>query len=132
MGGASETTAERVATVGQEGEETMRRGVRSRRARRARLVLSAVLTVASVTAGTARAHGDGDHGQAEQLSFNRPEAWALKYFASATLMSGLETPRTRDPWSVSFGAEIGWLPSVSDSQRFVGFNGTKQEDLNKA
>jgi hypothetical protein len=25
-----------------------------------------------------------------------------------------------------------WVPAVSDAQRFVGFNGTKQEDLNKA
>lgn len=68
----------------------------------------------------------------ERLAFDRPEAWALKYFTSATLLAGLDTARARTPWSVSFGAELGWLPAVSEAQRFVGFNGTKPEDLNKA
>lgn len=68
----------------------------------------------------------------EQLSFDRPESWALKYFTSAMLLTGLETPRTRPPGSVSLGFEIGWLPALSDSQRRVGFDGTKTEDLNKA
>jgi hypothetical protein len=68
----------------------------------------------------------------EHLSFNRPEAWALKYFDSATLLSGLETPRTLTPGSISIGVELGWLPSLSVVQRRVGFNGTKEEDLNKA
>ncbi len=68
----------------------------------------------------------------EQLSFDRPESWALKYFTSAMLLTGLETPTTRTPGSVSIGFEIGWLPSLTDSQRRVGFNGTKTEDLNKA
>lgn len=68
----------------------------------------------------------------EQLSFDRPESWALKYFDSAMLLSGLETPRARTPGSVSVGFEIGWLPALSASQRTVGFDGTKTEDLNKA
>lgn len=66
------------------------------------------------------------------LSFDRPESWALKYFASATLLAGLEPPRKRPPWSVSFGAEVEWIPPVSDGNRYVGLEGTKQEDLNKA
>jgi hypothetical protein len=66
------------------------------------------------------------------LSFDRPESWALKYFASATLLAGLEPPRKRKPWSVSFGAEVEWIPPVSDGNRYVGLEGTKQEDLNKA
>ncbi len=68
----------------------------------------------------------------EQLTFDRPEAWALKYFTSATLLSGLETPRTLAPGSIAAGFELGWLPALSPSQRRVGFNGTKEEDLNKA
>lgn len=68
----------------------------------------------------------------EQLSFDRPESWALKYFTSAMLLTGLETPHTRTPGSVSLGFEIGWLPSLNDSQQRVGFDGTKIEDLNKA
>ncbi len=68
----------------------------------------------------------------EQLNFDRPESWALKYFDSAMLLSGLDTPGARTPASVSIGFEIGWLPSLSASQRTVGFDGTKTEDLNKA
>ncbi len=63
----------------------------------------------------------------EQLSFDRPESWALKYFTSAMLLTGLDTPRTREPGSLSIGFEIGWLPALSDSQRRVGFDGTKSE-----
>jgi hypothetical protein len=68
----------------------------------------------------------------ETLSFQRPEAWALAYFTSATLLAGLEPPQPRSPWSVSFGAEAGLLTPVSRANRFVGFDGTKPEDLNKA
>jgi hypothetical protein len=68
----------------------------------------------------------------EQLSFDRPESWALKYFTSAMLLTGLDTPHTRPAGSVSLGFEIGWLPSLSDAQRLIGFDGTKPEDLNKA
>jgi hypothetical protein len=68
----------------------------------------------------------------EHLSFDRPESWALKYFASATLLGGLETPATRTPGSVSIGLEAGWMPSLSSAQQFVGYNGTESMDLNKA
>ncbi len=68
----------------------------------------------------------------DQLSFDRPESWALKYFTSATLLAGLDTPRTRVPGSFSVGLELAWLPSLNEAQRRVGFDGTKLEDLNKA
>ena len=68
----------------------------------------------------------------DHLAFDRPEAWALKHFDSATVLSGLETPRTLAPGSISLGVELGSLPTLSPEQRRVGFNGTKEEDLNKA
>lgn len=68
----------------------------------------------------------------DHLPFNRPESWALKYFTSATLLTGLETPRTQKPGSVSIGLEIGWLPPLSDAQQLVGYNGTESQGLNKA
>ena len=34
----------------------------------------------------------------QHLSFDAPEAWALKYFTSVTLLSGLEPPKKA--WSV--------------------------------
>ena len=67
----------------------------------------------------------------EHLRFDRPESWALEYFASATLIGGLETPRTQKPGSVSIGLEAAWLPSLSAAQQMVGYNGTEAQDLNK-
>ena len=85
--------------------------------------------IAGVVAWPASAGAQGVPTTA--LSFDRPESWALKYFASSTLLAGLEPPRKRSPWSVSFGAEVEWIPAVSDGNRYVGLEGTKQEDLNK-
>ncbi|MEI6669544.1 MAG: hypothetical protein WCP29_15445 [Acidobacteriota bacterium] len=68
----------------------------------------------------------------DHLSFDRPESWALKYFTAATLLGGLETPRARTPGSVTIGLEAGWLPSLSDAQQMVGYDGTESQDLNKA
>ncbi len=68
----------------------------------------------------------------EHLSFDRPESWALKHFTAATLLGGLETPRTRRPGSVSIGLEAGWLPPLTNAQQLVGYNGTQAQDLNKA
>jgi hypothetical protein len=68
----------------------------------------------------------------EHLSFDRPEAWALKYFTSMLLLSGLEIPEKVQAGSVRIGLELGWVPALSPLQERVGFAGTKQEDLNKA
>jgi len=68
----------------------------------------------------------------DHLTFDRPESWALKYFTSAPLLAGLETPRTQKPGSVSIGIEGGWLPPLSDAQQMVGYDGTEAQDLNKA
>jgi hypothetical protein len=68
----------------------------------------------------------------EHLTFDRPEAWALKYFTSATLLAGLDTWEDTPPGSVAIGLEGGWLPRLSAAQQLVGFNGTTPEDLNKA
>jgi hypothetical protein len=68
----------------------------------------------------------------DRLTFDRPESWALKYFTASSLLSGLETPRTRKPGSVSVGLEFGSLPPLTDAQQLVGYNGTEPQDLNKA
>jgi hypothetical protein len=56
----------------------------------------------------------------------------MKYFASASMFTGLGPPEARDPWSVEVGLEMGWLPHLDEDQRRVGFNGTKEEDLNRS
>jgi hypothetical protein len=69
------------------------------------------------------------------IGFDRPEAWGLKYFASSSLLSGLQPPdpaEGRHFGSVNVAFEVGWLPSLDAGQRQIGFNGKAPEDLNKA
>jgi len=70
------------------------------------------------------------------VAFDRPEAWALKYFTSAFLLSGLQPPDTspeaRRFGSITVGMELGWIPELSREQQNVGFNGRAFNDLNKA
>jgi len=71
----------------------------------------------------------------EHISFDRPEAWGLKYFAAATLLSGLEPADSGEehhPWSINVGLETGWLPTLNAGQEKIGFNGTAPENLNQA
>ena len=68
----------------------------------------------------------------EQISFDRPEAWALQYFTSASMFTGLGTDRSDAPGTVRIEIESGWVPSLTASQEQVGFAGTAAEDLNKA
>jgi len=56
----------------------------------------------------------------------------MNYFTSITLLSGLSVPHSRRMGSVEIAAEAGWIPFLSKGERTVGFNGTKEEDLNHA
>ena len=67
----------------------------------------------------------------EELDFSRPEAWAMKYFGSMNLLTGFGSPRPTRTGSIDLGLEIDWVPSLSDAERTVGFEGTKRDDLNK-
>lgn len=69
---------------------------------------------------------------ADTIDFDRPEAWAMKYFVSASALNGLSTPEPPPRGSVALELESGWLPTLSTSQQRVGFDGTSPEDLNKA
>lgn len=69
------------------------------------------------------------------VNFDRPEAWALKYFASATLLTGLQPAEPVEGLSagaITVGFEVGWLPSLDAGQQRVGYNGTSPENLNQA
>ncbi len=68
----------------------------------------------------------------EHLDSDHPEAWAMNYFTSVALFTGLGVPRARDPGSLELGLEVDWMPKLSKSMKRVGFNGLKEEDLNKA
>jgi hypothetical protein len=67
----------------------------------------------------------------QELAFDRPESWAMKYFASVTLLTGLGAPRPAKPGSIELGIEIASVPTLSAEERTVGFGGTKTEDLNR-
>ncbi len=67
----------------------------------------------------------------ENLSFDAPESWAMKYFASVALPTGLGAPEARPAGSVEVALEGGHVPQLSEAERRVGFGGTKVEDLNK-
>jgi hypothetical protein len=92
----------------------------------ARLCLAAALLA---PLGTARAAQTIT--PVETIDFDRPESWAMKYFTSVTLMNGFGTPRPLLPGQLRPMLTGAWVPFVGDEQRFVGFNGTKQDDLNK-
>lgn len=68
----------------------------------------------------------------EDLDFDRPEAWAMKWFGSLIVMTGLGGPPELPPggWELAF--EGGWIPQLSEEERRVGFIGTKEEDLNRS
>src|SRR5260370_41413753 len=69
------------------------------------------------------------------VGFDRPEAWGLKYFASTSLLSGLQLPEPPEGHrigSITVGFEVGWLPALDAGQRRIGFNGKALDVLNKA
>ncbi len=55
----------------------------------------------------------------------------MKHFASISLFTGMGPPRRMEPGSIDIGLEAGGVPTLSESERTVGFNGTKTEDLNR-
>jgi opacity protein-like surface antigen len=69
--------------------------------------------------------------ETETLSFARPEAWGMKYYASLALLTSMGVPETQAPGEIALGFEGGLVPQMSDAERRIGFNGTKLEDVNK-
>lgn len=68
----------------------------------------------------------------EHLARDRPEAWAMNYVTASTLMTAFgEMPRLA-PGKWSIAAELGLIARLSEAQQQVGFNGFKEEDLNKS
>jgi hypothetical protein len=68
----------------------------------------------------------------EHLASDRPEAWAMNYVGASTLMTAFgETPALA-AWRWSVALDLGYIPRLSEAQQRVGFNGIKQEDLNKS
>src|SRR5260370_4949451 len=66
-----------------------------------------------------------------RLAFDRPESWAMKYFTSLSLPTGMGVPERLGGGKIEVGFEGGLVPQLSDDQRRVGFDATKLEDVNK-
>lgn len=67
----------------------------------------------------------------EDLGFDRPESWAMKWFGSVVSMTGLGGPQDLPAGGWELALEGGWVPSLSEEKRRVGFIGNKVEDLNR-
>ena len=67
----------------------------------------------------------------EELEFDEPESWAMKYYASLALLTGMGVPEAMGAGKIDLGFEGGLVPQLSEEQRRVGFGGVKVEDLNR-
>ncbi|HEX6137817.1 MAG TPA: hypothetical protein VF059_09175 [Casimicrobiaceae bacterium] len=67
----------------------------------------------------------------EHLGRDRPEAWAMNYVAASTFMTSFGEMPALAPWQWSIAGDLGYVPQLSEAQQRVGFNGVKEEDLNK-
>src|SRR5260221_11115467 len=77
------------------------------------------LTAVDATAQTAPTTGD-------QIAFDRPEAWAMKYFTSATALSGPTTPVRPTPGPFSRQFESGSHPRFGPPPGHRRVNGRAQ------
>lgn len=95
-------------------------------------VLRRLLPSCALALGLAGAAGaQGVIDEVQDLSFDAPESWAMKYFTSVSLLTGLGVAEAREPGSVEVGVEASSVPRLSAAERTVGFGGTKTEDLNR-
>jgi hypothetical protein len=67
----------------------------------------------------------------EQVDFDRPEAWGMKFAAAVTDFAAVEAPRPLEAGAVELGFEAASVPSLSADERRIGFVGTKEEDLDR-
>jgi hypothetical protein len=70
--------------------------------------------------------------QDENLGGDRPEAWAMKRVAGASLMTAFGEIPALDAGQWSLALDAGNVPRLSRTEQRVGFNGEKLEDLNKS
>lgn len=91
-------------------------------------VLCGVMVLLMMSApGKAQFVSDG----IDQLDFDDPEAWAMKYFSSISLTTGLGPVERSEKGSVELGLELMQSPDLSAEEQRVGFDGAKEEDLNR-
>ena len=90
---------------------------------------SVTLILAATVLSTAAARAQGFE---EELDETRTEAWAMRWFAGVATPTSFGAPEAGEAWSWELGFEGGLIPSLSEEDRRVGFNGTKVEDINRS
>lgn len=68
----------------------------------------------------------------EILAPDRPESWAMNYFAASSLMTAFGESPALGAGKWEGAVEFGHVPRLSDAQQRVGFAGFKNEDLNRS
>lgn len=68
----------------------------------------------------------------ETLAPHRPEAWAMNRVAGATVMTAFGAVPRSSPGQWQVAVDLAYVPSLDETERRVGFAGTKEEDLNKS
>ena len=56
----------------------------------------------------------------------------MKYFTSVSMLTGLGAREPGQPGSLEIAFEAGFIPTLSEDERRVGFVGSKVEDLNRS
>lgn len=67
----------------------------------------------------------------QELDFDAPEAWAMKYFTSLSQFSSVGAVGDLEAGGLDAGFEIIQVPHLDRQQRTVGFGGFKEENLNR-
>jgi hypothetical protein len=94
-------------------------------------VVRKLALIASLACAPA-AHAQDVYRFDEYLAPERPEAWAMRWFSSATTMTSFGATPALASGDVRVALELGALPRLDEEQRRVGFSGDKVEDLNKS
>lgn len=68
----------------------------------------------------------------ETLDGDRPEAWAMHYRTASTLMTAFGPSPALAPWHWQAAFELNDVPHIPARKSEIGFNGQKNEDLNKS
>jgi len=108
------------------------RDARGRRFVSVWVIAAVAIGVAAVMAQATRAQDDiFVIEETEQLDFDDPQAWAMKFFSSVAAFTPLGAPVVRAPGSIDLALEVTHVPHLSTRERTVGFGGFKAEDLNR-
>lgn len=66
------------------------------------------------------------------LAPDRPEAWAMTYVTASTFFTSFGATPALGAGRIEVAAELGAVPRLSASEQRVGFDGAKDEDLNRS